>query len=74
MAKEHPLLQERRILQTAIEEQLRLAQEMTTYKIWAERLTRTECDRLAKLANIEAGRLVQRLVITQEEIEGLKLD
>lgn len=74
MANEHPLLQERRILQTAIEEQLRLAQEMTTYKIWAERLSRTECDRLAHLANAEAGRLVQRLVKIQEQIESHKLD
>lgn len=74
MANEHPLLLNRRALQVAIEEQLRLAQQMTVYKVWAELLSREECDRLARLANAEAGRLVQRLVRVQEEIEDLKLE
>lgn len=73
MTSEHPLITSRRVLQVAVTEQLELAKEWQSIGA-LNNYGRAYCEAMANQANSEAGRLVNRLVAVQEQIEEFDLD
>lgn len=73
MPKEHPLIVYRRILGTAIGDQLELAAEAQSIG-YSRHLSAPIAQAMAENANREASRLTGRLILIQEKIEELDLD
>jgi len=73
LTSEHPLITNRRALQIAITEQLELARGWRTQGAINQH-GRAYCQMMEAQANSEAGRLVNRMVAVQEQIEDFDLD